>query len=105
MFSDEDTIREMVREIDLKEAQMQFAEVTARMVQAQTTDPQLCKESEARLAFLAKLGVSGLSLHHSGGDFCELHLSFFEVNLPNHLADRVFIRKHQPSSKKKFNDL
>ncbi len=47
MFSDEDTIREMVREIDLKEAQMQFAEVTARMVQAQTTDPQLCKESEA----------------------------------------------------------
>jgi hypothetical protein len=45
--SDEETLRGMVKELDLREAQMQFADVTARMVNAQHTDPQLCEESEA----------------------------------------------------------
>ena len=47
LVSDEETLRDMVRELDLREAQMQLADVTARMVSAKTTDPQLCKESEA----------------------------------------------------------
>ncbi len=45
--SDEETLRDMVKELDLREAQTVFADVTARMCQAQTTDPQLCRESEA----------------------------------------------------------
>ena len=49
----------MVRELDLREAQIVFAEVTARMVSAKTTDPQLCRESEQanrRLLALFKQG-------------------------------------------------
>ena len=45
--SDEVTLRDMVAELDLREAQTVFADVTARMVNAQTTDPQLCRESDA----------------------------------------------------------
>jgi hypothetical protein len=43
--SDEDTLCDMVRELDLREAQTVFAEVTARMVSAKTTDPQLCRRA------------------------------------------------------------
>jgi hypothetical protein len=45
--SDAETLHQMCADLDLREAQMQFADVTARMVNAQTTDPQLCRESEA----------------------------------------------------------
>lgn len=45
--SDEETLREMVTELDLREAQTVFADVTARMVNSQTSDAQLCRESEA----------------------------------------------------------
>ena len=45
--SDEETLRDMVANLDLREAQTVFADVTARMVSAQTTDPQLCHESDA----------------------------------------------------------
>ena len=46
-LSDEETLRDMVRELDWKEAQITFADVTARMCAAETTDPQLCREGEA----------------------------------------------------------
>ena len=45
--SDEETLRDMVAELDLREAQTVFADVTARMVNAKNTDPQLYRESEA----------------------------------------------------------
>lgn len=45
--SDEETLRDMVAELDLREAQTVFADVTARMVNSQTTDAQLCRESDA----------------------------------------------------------
>lgn len=45
--SDDETLCDMVAELDLREAQTVFADVTARMVNAKTTDPQLCRESEA----------------------------------------------------------
>jgi len=47
IVSDEDTLRDMVKELDLREAQIVFADVSARIVQAKTTDPQLCSESES----------------------------------------------------------
>lgn len=46
-ISDEETLRDMLKEIEWREAQEQFAYVTVRMVNATTTDPQLCEESEA----------------------------------------------------------
>jgi hypothetical protein len=46
-LSDEETLRDMVKELDLREAQTVFADVTARMMNAKTTDPQLCRESNA----------------------------------------------------------
>ena len=45
--SDEETLRDMVANLDLREAQTVFADVTARMINVQTSDPQLCRESEA----------------------------------------------------------
>jgi hypothetical protein len=46
-ISDEETLRDMVADLDWREAQTVFADVTARMMNAQTTDPQLCRESNA----------------------------------------------------------
>jgi hypothetical protein len=60
--SDEDTLRDMVKELDLREAQTVIADVSARMMNAQTTDPQLCKQSEAanrRLFALFEQGWKG----------------------------------------------
>lgn len=52
--SDAEQLAEMLRELDWKEAQTVFAEVTARMCLAKTTDPQLCNESsEARKRLFA----------------------------------------------------
>lgn len=45
--SDEETLREMAADMELREAQTVFADVTGRMHHAQTTDPQLYRESEA----------------------------------------------------------
>jgi len=44
--SDEETLHEMCADLDLREAQIQFADITARMCAAQSTDAQLCRESE-----------------------------------------------------------
>ena len=46
-ISDDETLRDMVKELDWKEAQITFADVTARMCAAKTADPQLYRESEA----------------------------------------------------------
>jgi hypothetical protein len=60
--SDEETLADMVKTLDLKEAQLQFTDVTARMVSAKESDPQLVRESEAankRLFALFEQGWTG----------------------------------------------
>lgn len=60
--SDEETLRDIVKELDLREAQIDFADVSARMMNAQTTDPQLCRENNAankRLFALFEPGWKG----------------------------------------------
>jgi len=54
----------VVNDLDLREAQTAFADVTARMVNAQTTDPQLCRESEAANKRLFALFEQGWTAGH-----------------------------------------
>ena len=85
--SDEETLRDMVKELDLREAQIVFADVTARMVQAQTTDPQLCKESEAANRRLFALFEQGWAKFQSMGKTYRASLPEQDLLFPPSLRD------------------